>query len=169
MSGSTQDGTAPDGPGMDGSTQDGTGSDGTVERRDVGLDLALTVLTGVRAEAARAGVSLGMAVVDTGGGLVASARMDGAQLVAVALATDKAFTAVAFGAPTEAWAESTQPGGSDWGMTTTVGGRLVVFAGGLPLRVDGRVVGAVGVSGAAAHVDRACAAAGLRAAGLAEG
>ena len=135
-------------------------------RADASLDAALAVLAGVREEATRRGVAMGAAVVDLGGRLVASQKMDGAQLVAVDLATDKALTAVAFDHPTEAWAASTTPGGSDWGLSTALGGRLIVFAGGLPLRRDGVMAGAVGVSGAAADVDRACAAAGLAAAGF---
>ncbi len=136
------------------------------QRADAGLDLAQELLAGVRAEAERRGVAMGAAVVDAGGNLVAALRMDGAQLVALPLAIDKAWTAVALDAPTETWAASTAPGGSDWGMATALGGRLVVFAGGLPVRVDGAAVGGIGVSGAAAAVDRACAAAGLAAAGL---
>ena len=139
----------------------------TTTRQDLTLDLALRLIDGACQEAARRKVSMGLAVVDSAGGVVASARMDGAQLVAVDLATDKAYTAVAFGQPTEAWSASTQPGGADWGLTTTLGGRLVVFAGGLPVHVDGQVVGAIGVSGAAADVDRACAQAGIAAVGLA--
>ena len=139
----------------------------TTTRQDLTLDLALRLIDGACQEAARRDVAMGLAVVDTAGGVVASARMDGAQLVAVDLATDKAYTAVAFGQPTEAWSDSTQPGGADWGLSTTLGGRLVVFAGGLPVRVDGQVVGAIGVSGSAAQVDRACAQAGIAAVGLA--
>ena len=139
----------------------------TTTRQDLTLDLALRLIDGACQEAARREVAMGLAVVDTAGGVVASARMDGAQLVAVDLATDKAYTAVAFGQPTEAWSDSTQPGGADWGLSTTLGGRLVVFAGGLPVRVDGQVVGAIGVSGSAAQVDRACAQAGIAAVGLA--
>jgi uncharacterized protein GlcG (DUF336 family) len=135
-------------------------------RHEVGLELAQQLLSGVYEEASKRGVAMGAAVVDPGGALVAAQRMDGAQLVAVDLATDKAFTAVAFGAPTEAWAESTRPGEGDWGLSTVLGGRIVVFAGGLPIVVDGEVVGGLGVSGSAAAVDRACAEAGLRAAGL---
>ena len=135
-------------------------------RADATLDLAQRLLAGVRAEAGRRGVALGAAVVDAGGNLVAALRMDGAQLVALPLAVDKAWTAVALNAPTETWAASTAPGGADWGMATALGGRLVVFAGGLPVRVDGAAVGGLGVSGAAAPVDRACAAAGLAGAGL---
>lgn len=143
------------------------GAPALVARRDVGLGLALDLLDGVRRAAEQRGVALGAAVVDTGGNLVAAARMDGAQLIAVQLATDKAFTAVACGRPSEAWAESSRPGGPDWGFTTVLGGRIVVFAGGVPVTVDGTVVGGLGVSGAAADVDRACAEAALAAAGLA--
>jgi uncharacterized protein GlcG (DUF336 family) len=139
---------------------------GLVARHDIDLDAALAALAGARRAAELLGVALGITVVDGAGGVVASIRMDGAQLVAVELATDKAFTAAAFGEPTETWADSTAPGGSNWGMTTTCGGRLVVMAGGLPLRHGGAVVGAIGVSGAASHLDRECAAAGVLAAGL---
>jgi uncharacterized protein GlcG (DUF336 family) len=135
-------------------------------RTDVTLAAALQVLEGARAEAERRGVAMGLAVVDLGGALVAGQRMDGAQLPALDLAIGKAYTAAAFDAPTEAWAQSTAPGGSDWGMSTALGGRLVVFAGGLPLRAGGRLAGGVGVSGGPGAVDRACAVAGLQAAGF---
>ena len=81
-------------------------------RADATLDLAQELLAGVRAEAQRRGVAMGAAVVDAGGNLVAALRMDGAQLVALPLAIDKAWTAVALDAPTETWAASTAPGGS---------------------------------------------------------
>ena len=137
-----------------------------VVRQEVGLDLAQALLAGVREEAESRGVAMGAAVVDLGGQVVAALRMDGAQLPALNLAIDKAYTAVSFGHPTEFWAASTRPDGSDWGLASTLGGRIVVFAGGLPIRADGALAGGLGVSGAASEVDRACAAAGLRAAGL---
>jgi uncharacterized protein GlcG (DUF336 family) len=137
-----------------------------LEVTTVSLDLALDLLAGARAAAAEQGVAVGMAVVDIGGNVVASCRMDGAQLVAMSLATDKAWTAVACGAPTDQWAESSAPGGPDWGLSTSLGGRLIVFAGGLPIRSGGTLIGGIGVSGAASSVDRACGEAALRAAGL---
>ena len=137
-----------------------------VVRQEVGLDLALALLAGVREEAEARGVAMGAAVMDLGGQVVAALRMDGAQLPALDLAIDKAYTAVSFGHPTEFWAASTRPDGSDWGLASTLGGRVVVFAGGLPIRAGGRLAGGLGVSGAASEVDRACAAAGLRAARL---
>jgi uncharacterized protein GlcG (DUF336 family) len=139
---------------------------GLLVRREVGLDLAQTILQGVREEAARRRVAMGAGVVDLGGRTVAALRMDGAQVPALDLALDKAFTAVSFGLPTEFWATSTRPDGSDWGLSTALGGRFVVFAGGLPILAGGALAGGLGVSGAASDVDRACAEAGLRAAGL---
>lgn len=141
--------------------------DRTVTRAEVSLDLALALLGGVRAEADAGGLAMGAVVVDLGGNTVASLRMDGAQLCALPLAQDKAWTAVACGLPTDEWAERSQPGGRDWGLSTVLGGKFVVFAGGLPVTVDGALAGGLGVSGAAAADDRRCAEAGLRAAGLA--
>ncbi|MEV7004953.1 heme-binding protein [Streptosporangium sp. NPDC051022] len=144
-------------------------TDLTVSREDVSLDLADRLLDGVRAEAESRGVAMGAAVVDLGGQVVAAMRMDGAQLVALPLAIDKAYTAVGCGLPSHLWAERSQPGGPDWGLNTTLGGRFVVFAGGMPITVEGRLVGGLGVSGAAADIDQACADAALAAAGLSTG
>jgi uncharacterized protein GlcG (DUF336 family) len=142
-------------------------SNGIVMRAEVGLDLADRLLRGVRDEAARRGLSLGAAVVDRGGQLVAAMRMDGAQICAVPLAIDKAYTAVACGAPTDTWAGTTQPGGGDWGLNTALGGRLIVAAGGLPIVHDGELIRGLGASGAASSDDKACTEAALRSAGLA--
>jgi uncharacterized protein GlcG (DUF336 family) len=57
--------------------------------------------------------------------------------------------------------ESTQPGGSDWGLTSTAGGRIVVYTGGLPITSGGELAGAIGVSGGTAEQDAECAAAAL--------
>jgi hypothetical protein len=92
-----------------------------VVRQEVGLDLRLAMLAGVREEAEARGVAMGAAVVDLGGQVVAALRMDGAQLPALNLAIDKAYTAVSFGHPTEFWAASTRPDGSDWGLASTLG------------------------------------------------
>jgi uncharacterized protein GlcG (DUF336 family) len=61
---------------------------------------------------------------------------------------------------------STQPGGVDWGFNTTSGGRVVVYAGGLPLFADGSLVGGLGVSGGTGEQDEACAGAAIAACGL---
>ncbi len=141
-------------------------ADLTVLKADVSLDLAQDLLREVRAEALRQGKAMAAAVVDRGGNLVAAMRMDGAQIIAIPLAVDKAYTATACGLPTQTWAATTQPGGHDWGFNTTLGGRMVVFPGGVPIIVGADVVGGLGVSGAAASVDQACAEAALRSAGF---
>jgi cob(I)alamin adenosyltransferase len=92
--------------------------------------------------------------------------MDGAALGAMRLAVGKAYTAVSWGAPSGDFAESTQPGGADWGWNTT-DERIVVYAGGIPLLAGGELVGGVGASGGAAEEDEACVLAAARALGLA--
>jgi uncharacterized protein GlcG (DUF336 family) len=84
----------------------------------------------------------------------------------MALAIDKAYTAAALAAPTHVWQESTQPGGDDWGMQTSLAGRLIVYPGGLPLVEDGHIVGALGVSGGEGTQDLACARQAIADAGL---
>jgi uncharacterized protein GlcG (DUF336 family) len=140
--------------------------DGTVMRSEVGLELAQRVLAGVREEALRRGLALSAVVVDLGGQVVAAMRMDGAQLCAIPLATDKAYTAVAIGLPTRTWTDRSQPGRSDWGLNTALAGRLIVFPGGLPIFDEGRLLGGLGVSGASADEDEACGFAGFHAAML---
>jgi glc operon protein GlcG len=136
---------------------------------DMSLAIATTLLDAVAARADDEGICLAAVVVDRGGNPVASARMDGAQLGAMSLALDKAVTAVSFGHPTRAWSVSSAPGGSDWGLAHTLGGRAVVFPGGVPVFADGALVGGLGVSGAASDVDEKCALDAVQAAGVAAG
>jgi len=135
--------------------------DGLVPRRAISLELALALLARVRDEALSRDLSLAIAVVDDGGHVVASQRMDGAALGAMKLAVGKAYTSVLWGAPTGDFMESTQPGGEDWGWNST-DPRIVVYAGGLPLLVDGELVGGVGASGGSAADDAECVGAAVR-------
>ena len=137
-----------------------------IDRREVGLELAAALVDAVVAEAVHQGLALSVAVVDRGGNLIACKRMDDAALGAMTLAQDKAYTAVLWGVPTGEFMQSTQPGGVDWGFTSTSGGRVVVYAGGLPILSEGAVAGGLGVSGGTAEQDEACAIAALAAAGL---
>lgn len=137
--------------------------DGLVSRRHLSLDLALTLLARVREEAEARDLSLSAAVVDAAGDVLASQRMDGAALGAMQLAVGKAFTAASWATASGEFGRSTQPGGDDWGWNTT-DSRIVVYAGGIPLLVDGELVGAIGASGGTATEDEQCvvaAAAGL--------
>lgn len=137
--------------------------DGVTQVTDVGLALAQRLIEGAMLEADTIGTPMAIAVVDRGGNLVAVQRMDGAQLVAVPLAIDKAWTAVACAAPSDEWASSTAPGGEDWGMSTALGGRIVVLPGGLPVSDGDTLIGGVGVSGGYGHEDKRCAAAAVAA------
>src|SRR3984885_9862591 len=102
-------------------------------------------------------VPYNIAVVDASGGLVAHERMDGAWLGSVAIAIDKAWTARAFDLPTEDLARITQSGQSGFGLNTTNGSRVVIFGGGIPIKVAGAVIGAVGASGGSVEDDIAVA------------
>jgi uncharacterized protein GlcG (DUF336 family) len=139
--------------------------DGLISRRHLSLDLAIALLARVREEAAARDLSLAAAVVDSAGHVLASQRMDGAALGALQLAVGKAFTAVSWATPSGEFGLSTQPGGDDWGWNTT-DARIVVYAGGIPLLVDGELVGAVGASGGAATEDEDCVTAAASALGF---
>src|SRR3982751_360702 len=88
-----------------------------------------------------------IAVVDVGGTVIAQARMDGASLSSVELAYDKAYTAAATRLATSFITTIAQPGGDFYGIANGLGGRAIIFAGGVPIEVDGQVAGAVGASG----------------------
>lgn len=124
------------------------------------LDLAAAAAlcaAAVKAATAR-GLAVSVAIADAGGNLVSFARMDDAEIAGTVLAPDKAYTAVANSAATHELARAALPGGPLFGLHAAAGGRFVVFGGGIPLRRDGRIVGAVGVSGAPDPADDvACA------------
>jgi uncharacterized protein GlcG (DUF336 family) len=91
--------------------------------------------------------------------------MDGADLVGITLARDKAFTALVNRMSTADLAPIVQPGAEFYGYASVAGGRTIVFAGGLPLERDGVLVGAVGVSGGDAGLDQEAVEAAVRAFG----
>jgi uncharacterized protein GlcG (DUF336 family) len=126
----------------------------------IDLAIALRMVAAAHAEAERRSILVSAAVVDAGGNLVAFARMDGAEIAGPVLAVDKAYTAVANRTATSLLAKLAAPGGELFGLHANGGGRFVIFGGGVPILVDGIVVGGVGVSGASAAEDEACALAG---------
>ena len=100
-------------------------------------------------------VAISVAVVDSGGQLVAFERMDAADLVTIGLAQDKAWTALMNRMPTRDLAPLVQPGAEFYGYDSIGRGRTIVFAGGMPLVRDGTLVGGVGVSGGSVEEDQA--------------
>lgn len=124
-----------------------------------GLTLAAARRMIAAAEATARGlrVAMSIAVVDSGDQLVAFARMDGADLVTVSLARDKAFSALMNRMPTRDLAPLVQPGAEFYGYDSLAGGRMIVFAGGMPLERGGILIGAIGVSGGSAEEDQQAA------------
>ena len=127
----------------------------------LGLDLALELTAAARKKAEEIGVPMVIAVVDTGGNLIALKRMDDALLVSINIAANKAYTAVALKMPTHELAKAAQPGEPLFGIHTTDGCRIVIFGGGFPLKKGGEIVGGIGVSGGSVEEDMACAMAAL--------
>ena len=140
---------------------------GPTASQAAGLTLAAArrMLAAVEAEARAMRVAMSVAVVDSGDQLVAFARMDGADLVGIRLAQDKAYTALANRMPTAELGPMVQPGTEFYGYDSVAGGRMIVFAGGMPLERDGVLVGAVGVSGGTAEEDQRAVEAAVRAFG----
>ena len=117
------------------------------------LEDARRVIAAGERKAIEIKIPYNIAVVDVGGGLVAHVRMDGAWLGSVGIAIDKAWTARAFDTATEGLARLTQSGQPGFGLNTTNQCRVVIFGGGMPIIVDGTVIGAVGASGGSVEQD----------------
>lgn len=124
------------------------------------LEDAMKVINAAQKKAAAVGQPMNIAVADAGGNLVAHVRMDGAWLGSVDISINKAFTARAFDISTKDLATQSQPGGQFYGIHVSNGGRVMIFAGGIPLKRGGKVVGAIGVSGGSGEQDHAVAEAG---------
>jgi uncharacterized protein GlcG (DUF336 family) len=132
-----------------------------IHKTTVSTELAHRIIGAAENKAADMGVPMVIAVCDESGVLKAFSRMDGAALLSVQIAQDKAFTAVGFGMPSDAWHDFIK---DDPPLAAgAVGGidRLVVFGGGFPIKVDDAVVGAIGVSGGHYSQDMEVAQAGL--------
>jgi uncharacterized protein GlcG (DUF336 family) len=112
------------------------------------------------AKAREIGRPMNIAIVDAGGNLVSHVRMDGAWIGSIDITINKAFTARAFDLETAQLAENSQPGQQFFGIHASNHGRVMIFAGGIPLRRGGSVIGAIGVSGGSGYQDQMVATAG---------
>ena len=108
---------------------------------------ARRVIDAAEMKAIEIGQPQNVAVADEGGNLIAHIRMDNAWRGSIAIAIDKAWTARSFDIATKDLAEQSQPGGPFFGIHASNRGRVMIFAGGIPLERDGEIVGAIGVSG----------------------
>jgi uncharacterized protein GlcG (DUF336 family) len=105
------------------------------------------------AEAVKIGVPMAIAIVDEEGGLQFFKRIDGTLPVSTELAISKAYTAAAVRIPTHTLGELAQPGAPLYGIQHTHNGKIVLFGGGYPLCVAGKVVGGIGISGGTVEQD----------------
>jgi uncharacterized protein GlcG (DUF336 family) len=103
---------------------------------------------------------MNIAVVDEGGNLIAFERMENAWLGSIDIAQKKAWTSRAFDITTKDLGANSQSGDQFFGIHASNNGKVMIFAGGIPLKKDGKVVGAIGVSGGTGKQDQAVAEAG---------
>jgi uncharacterized protein GlcG (DUF336 family) len=127
------------------------------------LNDARRIIAAAEKKATEIGQPMNIAVVDDGANLMAHVRMDGAYIGAIDIAINKAYTSRAFDMATKDLAEHSQSGGQFFGIHVSNSGRIMIFAGGVPLKRDGKAVGAIGVSGGSGEQDHAVAEAGAAA------
>jgi uncharacterized protein GlcG (DUF336 family) len=134
----------------------------TISKLSISADTARRLLEAGESAARELGVPMAIAVTDESGVLKAFVRMDGAALLSVGIAQDKAYSAASFGIPTHGWFEFIKDDPPLLhGIVKTP--RLTVYGGGYPVKVDDQVIGAVGVSGGHYNQDMKVAEAALAA------
>ena len=125
----------------------------------IALDAAKKIAAPALAEAARNNWAMAVAVVDGAGDLVYFEKMDATQAGSVAVAIDKARSAARFKRPTKAFQDMLAAGGDGWRVLGLQG--AVPVEGGIPIVIEGKIVGAIGVSGGTSPQDGQCAKAGV--------
>ena len=124
------------------------------------LAIAKALIEKVEKKAKEMGVNAVIAVSDAAGRIVAVHCMDDAYMASYDIAVNKTFTAAGLKMSTAKLASLAQPGGSLYGIQHTNEGKIVIFGGGEPLEVEGKIIGALGVSGGSAQEDTDLAAYG---------
>ena len=136
----------------------------TIVKHSIDAETAEKAIAAAAAKAAEMNMKMCIAITDEGGDLKAFLRMDGAQKLSVGISQDKAYTAASYSMPTHAWFEFIKDDPPLLhGITHTP--RLVVFGGGFPIKLNGEIVGAIGLSGGHYSHDMECARAALAAIG----
>ena len=124
----------------------------------ISFEQAKKVMAGAEVEATKNKWNMVIAILDTGGHLVMLHRLDGTQLGSIEAAKDKAYSAVLYRRPTKVFQDLVGQGGPNLRLLRLAGASPL--EGGIPLVVDGKIIGAVGVSGAASEQDAQVAKAG---------
>ena len=125
----------------------------------ISLDQAKKVMAGAEAEAKKNNWPVVIAILDSGGQLVMLQRLDNAQWGSVEVAKDKARSAVAFRRPTKVFQDLIAQGGANMRLLNLTGASML--EGGIPIVVDGKIVGGIGVSGVTAQQDAQIGQAGI--------
>ena len=128
---------------------------------EISLNDARAVIAAAEKKAAEIGQPMNIAIADSGGNLVAHVRMDGAWRGSIDISINKAWTSRAFDIATKDLAEHSQSGNQFFGIHASNHGKVMIFAGGIPLKRGGKVIGAIGVSGGSGDQDHAVAEAGV--------
>ncbi|MDY6786111.1 MAG: heme-binding protein [Cyanobacteriota bacterium] len=129
----------------------------------VTLEQAEKVIAAAKKKAEEIGQPMNIAIADCGGNLVAHVRMDGAWIGSIDISMNKAFTSRAFDITTADLGKNSNPGQQFYGIHVSNQGRIMIFDGGIPLKRNGQVVGAIGVSGGSGEQDQTVAEAGVAA------
>jgi uncharacterized protein GlcG (DUF336 family) len=129
------------------------------------LEDARRMIAAAEKKAAEIGQPMNVAIVDAGGNLLAFERMENAWLGSIDIAQKKAWTSRAFDITTKDLGANSQSGNQFFGIHASNDGKVMIFAGGIPLKKDGKVVGAIGISGGSGEQDHAVAEAGAAAFG----
>jgi uncharacterized protein GlcG (DUF336 family) len=125
------------------------------------LDDAKMMMRAAEQKAMEIGVDMDIAIVDDGGNLLLFQRMDNARITSITIAIDKAFTAGAARKSTRAYGEVSGPGAPAFGINSSIQGRFMIFAGGLPIYIDDQPVGGIGCSSGSPDQDETVAQAGI--------
>jgi uncharacterized protein GlcG (DUF336 family) len=128
-----------------------------LNQQSLSLADARRIIAAGEAKAIEIGSPSNIAVVDNGGNLISHVRMDRAWIGSIDISINKAFTARAFDIATKDLAEMAQPDKPFFGIHVSNHERVVIFAGGVPLRGAEQIVGAVGVSGGTGEQDQTVA------------
>jgi uncharacterized protein GlcG (DUF336 family) len=129
----------------------------------VKLEDARRIISAAEKKAQEIGQPMNIAVADEGGNIVAHVRMDNAWIGSIDISMKKAYTSRAFDIETKDLAKHSQSGGQFFGIHASNDGKIMIFAGGVPLKRDGKVVGSIGVSGGSGDQDHSVAVAGAAA------
>jgi uncharacterized protein GlcG (DUF336 family) len=124
---------------------------------------ARRIIDAAMKKASEIGQPMNIAVADEGGNLVSHVRMDNAWIGSIDISIKKAYTSRAFDIATKDLATHSQSGGQFFGIHASNNGKIMVFAGGIPLKRSGKVVGSIGVSGGSGEQDHSVAEAGAAA------